>query len=79
MADEQFTHTFEIDLGADGSQFVHGQVEFNTDGRVSFKIEETSIPLSKAAIDHFNKCMDLLQTKFREFGGIKKIEILQKP
>jgi len=73
-----FTHTFEIGLKADGSQFLQGEVEFNEDGEVSFKIEECSIPLAKKTTDYFNEIMSLLQRIYYGNGGIKRIEIIQK-
>ena len=79
MVDEIFTHTFELDFGADGGQFLHGQIEFNVDGEVSFKIEESSIPLSKEAMQKFMDLCDVCQEVFYKLDGIKNIEIKQKP
>lgn len=74
-----FTHTFEVELKADGSQFIKGEIEFNVDGKVSFDIQETSIPLSKDALHDFTELTDLLQRMFYQFEGIKRIELVQKP
>ena len=79
MTDEIFTHTFEIELKADGSQFIKGQIEFNVDGKVSFNIEETSIPFSKDAMKKFMALCEICQNIFYSLEGIKKIEIVQKP
>jgi len=79
MPDEIFTHTFEVEFKADGSQFIKGQIEFNVDGKVSLQIEESSIPLSKDMMHDFTALMDYLQKIFYKFEGIKKIEIIQKP
>jgi len=76
---DQFTHTFEVEFSEDGSQFLHGQVEFNLDGKVSYYLEATSIPLQKEAIEHFDGLMEHLRERFKDFGGIKRIEIVQKP
>lgn len=73
-----FTHTFEVELKADGSQFIKGEVEFNEDGEVSFKVEDSSIPLAKKTMEYFNEIMNLLQKIYYSNGGIKRIEILQK-
>lgn len=78
MSDEQFTHTFEVDLGADGGQFIHGQIEFNQDGKVSYKIEESSIPISKDAMSKFMEFCNICQSIYYSLNGIKKIEIIQK-
>jgi hypothetical protein len=74
-----FTHTFEVELKADGSQFLKGEIEFNVDGEVSFDLQDSSIPLSKDAMHEFVKLADHLQSMFYEFEGIKRIEIVQKP
>ena len=79
MVDEIFTHTFEFELKTDGSQFIKGQVEFNEDGEVSYKIEDSSIPLAKKTMSYFNELTDFLQKIYYSNGGIKRIEIIQKP
>ena len=76
---ELFNHTFEIELSADGSWFLKGEVEFDTDGKASFKIDESSIPLSGEGMHHFIDLMDLIRRMFPCCGGVKRIEIVQKP
>ena len=75
----QFTHTFDIQFKADGSHFLKGQVEFNIDGKVSFYVKDSSIPLDRDALTHFTELMSLLKTVFYSQEGIKKVEIVQKP
>ena len=79
MPEEIFTHTFEIELKADGSQFIKGEIEFNVDGKVSFKIDESSIPFSRGAMKKFMALCDICQNIFYDLEGIKRIEIVQKP
>ena len=74
-----FTHTFEISLKEDGSQFIKGEIEFNQDGEVSFDITDSSIPFSKEAMKKFMALCEICQDIFYGLDGIKKIEIVQKP
>lgn len=74
-----FTHDFEVRLKGDGSWFLRGEVEFNEDGEVSFNVEDSSNPLSSEGVHHFIDIMDQLRAIFQCCGGIKKIEIVQKP
>ena len=69
-----FTHKFKIYLG-DGSQWLEGKIEFNTDGKMTYHIQDTCTPMKKETLDEFNNLMDKFHSLFHKFGGIKKIEI----
>ena len=73
-----FTHDFKFEVGASADQFLSGEVEFNTDGKVSYNVTESSTPLKKETLEHFNSLMELLREIFVEFGGIKRIRIIAK-
>ena len=70
--EEVFTHKFKFKVG-DGGQFVNGNIEFNVDGKISFEVEELSIPLHKEVLEHFTELTNLLQKIFKSHGGIKLI------
>lgn len=76
MAD-QYTHNFKFQM-ADGGVFVEGKVEFNTDGKMSYKIESTSQPLPKEALTDFTELMDLCHSLFNKYEGLKLIKIVDK-
>jgi len=76
MAD-QYTHEFKFQLG-DGSQFVEGEIEFNTDGKVSYKVDAWSQPIGEETLRQFNEVCQLMKSLFAEFGGIKLIRFKVK-
>ena len=77
MPIDGYSHNFEFSIG-DGGKFLIGNVEFNTDGNVSYKFKEISKPLNKEVFVRFNEMMELIKTMFHEFGGIKEIKIIEK-
>jgi len=71
---DPYTHHFHISVG-DGGKYVKGLVEFNTDGKVSFKMNQWSEPLPADFLDYFKELMDLCQKIYKHFDGIKIIKI----
>lgn len=69
---EPYTHNFEYSIG-DGGKFIKGLIEFNKDGRVSYKMESWSEPLLSEDLANFTKLIDLLKDVFHGADGLKKI------
>jgi hypothetical protein len=74
----QFTHTFEFEIGVVGDGLIKGECEFNVDGKLSYKIEQSSTPLAQESLKYFNEVMDLLFKIFTTTKGIKIIKVKQK-
>jgi len=74
-----YTHNFKFQIG-DGGQFVEGDIEFNSDGRVSYRIDESSDPLLKETLVYFNRLIDLLKDIYHgnDPAGIKLIKFNKK-
>lgn len=62
---DPFTHSFkwEIKVG-DNLQFIRGDIEFNTDGKVSYKLTQTSPRLEKEVMDYFQRYTELMKEVF---------------
>jgi len=58
---EQYTHDFKFQIGEDGSKFINGEIEFNSDGKVSFKIKDWAEPLLKEDLERFTYIVDHLK------------------
>ena len=74
----QFTHTFEFEIGVEGTGLIKGECEFDADGKLSYKIEQSSTPLAQESLKYFNEVMDLLFKIFTTTKGIKIIKVKQK-
>ena len=72
-----YTHDFKFQLG-DGGQFIEGEVEFDTDGKVSYKMTSLSEPIRANTLKKFNELCELMRTIFVEYGGIKMIRFKEK-
>lgn len=79
-----YTHIFEFEIN---DTFIRGEVEFNTDGEASFKLdipESTSQPLPLETLKHFTELMDLIKHIHDEgksknkVAKISKITIIKK-
>lgn len=69
-----FTHNFEIDY--DGRS-ITGQVEFNTDGKVSYVFDNgVSVGLDESTI--INQMFSLAQSLYHLGEGLNKIKITKK-
>ena len=69
-----FTHDFELKF--DGEE-IGGEIEFNTDGRVSYDfIESPRMELEEVAL--INQLFAVIQQLFLLKGGLEKIEITEK-
>jgi len=75
MVVDPYTHTFKFEL--DGV-FIRGEVEFNTDGKASFKMTEWSEPLPLDTLGEFKKLMTQIKNIYTANGGVKKIIIKEK-
>lgn len=75
MPIDPYTHDFRFEIGG---QFIRGEVEFDTDKKMSFSMKEWSTPLDADNLEKFNKFMDLLKIFFEGVGEIKVIGVRQK-
>jgi hypothetical protein len=75
MADDIYTHNFDFTVG---SKFIRGEMEFDTDEKMSYKIKETSDPFSNEFLHFFQELMDYLFILYNQQGEIKKITIKRK-
>ena len=73
---DPFTHEVKFDL--ESGQFWRGEAEFNTDGKVSVKPDEWSIPFSGDNLKYFYDLLKFCNKIYEENGGIKKIVIKKK-
>jgi len=76
MADG-LTHDFKFQIG-DGGQFIEGDIEFNTDGKISYKITSWSEPVKDTTLQRFSEVAELMRQIFHEFGGLKLIKFKLK-
>ena len=77
MADP-YTHIFKFEIN--GSH-IRGEVEFNTDGKVSIKPEEWSQPIQREHLDYFSELLELIRDIVHTGGEnsrVKKIVIKEK-
>ena len=72
---DQYTHDFKFEL--EGS-FINWEVEFNSDGKASFKMTEWSEPLSLDVLTEFKKLMTMIKEFYMSNHGVKKILIKEK-
>jgi len=78
MPIDQFTHTFKFEINKDGSDFIKGECEFDTDEKASYKIESTSEPLNHPTLGYFMELMALIRKIYEENGGVKNIKVSLK-
>ena len=78
MPIDGYTHNFEFKVG-DGGKFLEGEIELNTDGKVSYRFTSISEPIQHETLDYFTRLTELLKEIFHGAGGIKKIEFTEKP
>lgn len=76
MADP-FTHDFkwEVKIG-DNLQFLRGKIEFNTDGKISYKFNATSPRIDKEMMDFFQRYTELMGEVF-EYTHVTAGEIVK--
>lgn len=60
-----FTHKFnwEINIG-DNNQYLKGEIEFDTDDKVSYQIKDMSNRISKDSMDLFQRYINLMKDTF---------------
>jgi len=77
MPVEPYTHDFIYKLG-DGGQYIIGEVEFNHDKEVSYRINTWSEPIKHETMVAFTEFIDRLKMRYDQFGDIKHVEIIKK-
>ena len=74
----EFTHTFQFEIGTEGVGLIEGECEFNTDDKLSYKINKSSVPISQESLSYFNEVMGLFHKIFDTTEGIRIIKVKQK-
>lgn len=77
MPVEPYTHDFIYRLG-DGGSYIIGEVEFNKDRKVSYRINLWSEPIQHEIMEAFVEFIARVKLRFDTFGGIKHVEITEK-
>ena len=72
-----YTHDFIYRLG-DGGKYILGEIEFNKDKEVSYRITAWSEPIEHNVIEAFVKFVQRLKERFAQYGNIKNVEIIEK-
>ena len=72
-----YTHDFKVKLG-DGGQFIEGEIEFNTDNKISYKMTSWSEPIRAETLKSFNEICETIRVMFEQYGGIKIIRFKEK-
>jgi len=70
-----FTHTYEFDFG---DSFIKGDVEFDTDNKMSFNIKQSAEPMPA---ETYQLCLDLLNIILKIYTSgntLKLIKIKKK-
>ena len=75
MEPDIFTHTFEFDV--DGV-IVKGEVEFNTDKKISMDIKQAGVPLQAETLDIILQMFDLIKEIENANGVINLVKIKKK-
>lgn len=70
-----YTHTFEIKTS---SRTISGEIEFNEDGVMSYKINAPHAGVTLAQSRAVDSLFEHSKQIFDNFGGITKIEIVEK-
>ena len=77
MPADRYTHDFSYRLG-DGGKFILGEVEFNHDKAISYKITDWSEPMPHKIMVEFTEFIDRVKSRFDEWGGLKQVKIIEK-
>lgn len=80
MAVDPYTHTFkfEIEDKTGKRSFLKGEIEFNEDGKASFKLEDVSEPLDLEVLEYFRDTVESFRLLTEDYGPIKKIIFKEK-
>jgi len=70
-----YTHDFEFKLEG---KTIEGEVEFNTDGKMGYKILHPIEWKDMVGPKVFRSLLETLKVVFDHFGGITKIELVKK-
>lgn len=74
-----YTHNFDISIGANGSSFYKGELAVDTNAKKSSqKISSSSNPLSTEFLKDSLELISLVEKLFIKYGGIKHIHFEAK-
>ena len=71
----EYTHTFEIHID---THKIDGEIEFNTDGKMSYKLDDPFEGFDIQKTARFNEFLKALESMVDTFGEIEKIEVVKK-
>ena len=77
MPIDPYTHDFVYQMG-DGGHFIVGEVEFNKDKKVSYRISQWSEPIQHEFLQHFHEFMDRLKLRYDQWEGLPFVQIKRK-
>ena len=75
MAPLVYTHDFDLVLD---DQTITGEIEFNIDGIMTYKTDSPVDEMSLERSEIFNALLKAFKDIFDQFGGIEKIELVEK-
>jgi hypothetical protein len=75
---DPYTHTFKFFVGTNGENTIAGECEFDSDNKMTFKVEDTSDPFPSDTLSSFLEVMNLLKKIYDTTGGIRQITIKSK-
>ena len=78
MEPDIYTHTFKFFIGKHGENTITGDCEFDSDNKMTFKIEDTSDPFPSTTLSSFLEVMNLLKRIYDAEGGIKQFSVKSK-
>ena len=74
---DPYTHDFIYRMG-DGGQYIIGEIEFDKDKKVTYRIDKWSEPISQELMEDFTGFVRRLKERFDEYGNIKFVQIIEK-
>ena len=72
---DSYTHRFDIEVDA---IHINGDVEFNTDGKMTFNVKQWNNPMSSEDLTMLKTILDYCHEVTENFGEIKLIRIKKK-
>jgi len=75
---DSYTHNFKFYIGKNGQNRIEGDCEFDSDMKMTFKVDDTSDPLPVETLASFKELMDLIKKIYDSSGGVDRIIIKKK-
>jgi hypothetical protein len=75
---DPYDYTFKFFIGKNGEYAISGECEFDTDNKMTYKIDDTSDPLPAETLASFNEYMNLMKKIYDSSGGFKQMTVKLK-